>query len=337
MYSSTDLCPPMKVASASCTYKIVFTAFFIALSSVHSYGWGFLAHRRINHLAVYTLPEPLRSFYKKHQVFVAEAAPNPDKRRSTDPTEAHKHYIDLDVRAFADSFLVKSKPAWPAATNHYTEDTLNAYGTVPWEIKLTCIRLAEAFKAHDWDRVLYLSADLGHYAGDANVPLHTTENYDGQKSDQRGIHALWESRLPEQFYANFAFMPGKATYQPDINERVWATVLEAHRALDSVLTFERKVSTQIPVASKTTVTEKGNRITRTYSQEFSAAYHAALGTQVERRMEASIKLVGDLWYTCWMDAGQPELPTELGPEPAPAPEPKPEVRNNKPQMKREEE
>jgi hypothetical protein len=318
----------------------LFALFFmlIALPVQHAKAWGFLAHRRINHLAVYTLPLPLRAFYLQHQSYVTEAAPNPDKRRSSDPTEAHKHYIDLDVKRYtADSFLIKNRPVWAAAVARYSEDTLNEYGTVPWQVRLTCAKLTEAFKSKNWEKVLFYSADLGHYAADANVPLHTSENYDGQMSGQRGIHALWESRLPEQFFKDYVFLPGKADYQADVNARAWANVLETHRALDSVLTFERKVSAQIPVAEKTTVTEKGNRITRTYTQEFSAAYHQALGTQVERRMDASIKLVGDLWYTCWMDAGQPDLPTEMGPEPSPNPEPAPQEKGTKIPIKREEE
>jgi chromatin segregation and condensation protein Rec8/ScpA/Scc1 (kleisin family) len=32
-----------------------------------------------------------------------------------------------------------------------------------------------------------------------------------------------------------------------------------------------------------------------------------LGRQVENRMRASIKEVADLWYTAWVDAGQPDL------------------------------
>jgi len=306
------------------------------LTGNSAFAWGFLAHRRINHLAVYTLPAPLRLFYQKHQNFVTEAAPNPDKRRSSDPTEAHKHYIDLDVKAFADDYLRQS-PAWQAAVGHYTEDTLNKYGTVPWQVRQTCTLLTQAFKDQDWQKVLYLSADLGHYAADANVPLHTTDNYDGQKTGQRGIHALWESRLPEQFYADYVFMPGKAAYQADINARMWETIWTTNKGLDSVLLYEKQVSGQIQVQEKTVVSERGNRITRTYSQEFSAAYHTALGAQVERRMSASIKLVGDLWLTAYMDAGQPTLPTEMGPEPAQDPEPTVPQKSAKGQMKREEE
>ena len=32
-----------------------------------------------------------------------------------------------------------------------------------------------------------------------------------------------------------------------------------------------------------------------------------LSQQVERQMRASIKMVGDFWFTCWVDAGQPDL------------------------------
>jgi hypothetical protein len=32
-----------------------------------------------------------------------------------------------------------------------------------------------------------------------------------------------------------------------------------------------------------------------------------LGGQVERQMRASVKMVGNIWYTCWVDAGQPDL------------------------------
>jgi hypothetical protein len=32
-----------------------------------------------------------------------------------------------------------------------------------------------------------------------------------------------------------------------------------------------------------------------------------LKNQVERQMRASIKMVGDFWLTCWIDAGQPDL------------------------------
>ena len=32
-----------------------------------------------------------------------------------------------------------------------------------------------------------------------------------------------------------------------------------------------------------------------------------LNGMVERQMRRSVKAVGDIWYTAWVDAGQPDL------------------------------
>ena len=37
-----------------------------------------------------------------------------------------------------------------------------------------------------------------------------------------------------------------------------------------------------------------------------------LNNQVERQMRRSIKMTGDFWYTCWVDAGQPNLDELIG-------------------------
>lgn len=49
------------------------------------------------------------------------------------------------------------------------------------------------------------SADIGHYIADANVPLHTSENYNGQLTGQEGFHGFWETRLPELFIGSYSF------------------------------------------------------------------------------------------------------------------------------------
>jgi protein tyrosine phosphatase len=53
--------------------------------------------------------------------------------------------------------------------------------------------------------------------------------------------------------------------------------------------------------------DRNGVIMKTYSREFSQRYHQMLNQQVERQMRASVKMVGDFWFTCWVDAGQPDL------------------------------
>ncbi|MEQ9288545.1 MAG: zinc dependent phospholipase C family protein [Cyclobacteriaceae bacterium] len=267
--------------------------------------WGFFAHKRINRLAVFTLPPEMMPFYKKHIQYLTENAVNPDMRRYSVEGEAARHYIDLDV--YGDSALQVMPRYWNDAVAKYSEDTLQAYGIVPWYILSMKNFLTYAFKIGDIDKILRLSADIGHYIGDANVPLHTTENYNGQLTGQHGIHGFWESRLPELLSDDYDFYVGKAEYIEQPQMRAWEAVSAAHHAMDSVLKFEKRLSAKFPEDKKYSYEERGNITTKVYSKKYSLAYNKLLGDQVQRQMKASIKMVGDFWFTCWVDAGQPDM------------------------------
>jgi len=267
--------------------------------------WGFFAHQRINRLAVFTLPVEMMGFYKHNIQFLTENAVNPDRRRYAVEGEAPRHYIDVDV--YGDSAVYKMPRNWFDAVEKYSEDTLKKYGVVPWHINLMKVRLTDAMRISDASNILRLSADLGHYIADANVPLHTTENYNGQLTDQYGIHGFWESRLPELFSDNYDFFVGKAEYIENPQQHAWKAVVQAHEALDSVLHFEKKLSQKISDDKKYAFETRGQSTVKVYSREYSDNYHKMLNGMVERQMLRSIKMVGDFWYTCWIDAGQPEL------------------------------
>ena len=270
-----------------------------------SMAWGFYAHRRIDRLAVFTLPPEMIGFYKKHIVYITETSTKPDSRRTIVPGEAPKHYIDIDV--YGDSAVYKLPRYWKDAVAKYTEDTLMAYGIVPWHINLMKYQLTEAFKTRDTDKILRLSSEMGHYIADACVPLHTTQNYNGQLTNQRGIHGLWESRLPELLANNYDFFVGRAAYIENPQLRAWDAVTRAHLALDSVLRFEKEVTESFDEDRKYNFEDRNGVNTRVYSRDFCEDYHRKLNGQVERQMRYAIALTGSFWYTCWVDAGQPDL------------------------------
>ncbi len=271
-----------------------------------SSAWGFFAHKTINRLAVFTLPEPIVGFYKQNIEYITDQATAADKRRYSDPKEAPRHYIDLDH--FEQCLPIDTMPFfWDRAKEKFTEDTLNAYGIVPWIINWKMRELTQAFKDKNKERILRLSADLGHYIGDAHVPLHTSENYDGQMTDQKGIHGFWESRVPEVSYTQYDFFVGTAEYLDSPFYNVWKAVKESFNARDSVLRFEKMLSAKYADDKKYTLVAKGATMVKGYSEEYTKAYEQMLNGMVERRFRASIKLVGSVWYTCWVNAGQPNL------------------------------
>jgi hypothetical protein len=287
--------------------KIIFLI-LLQFPMLNGFTWGFYGHKMVNRLAVFTLPEKLLAFYKNNIEFITEHAPDPDKRRYAVPEEACRHYIDLDHYEVMSP--IDTVPRyWKDAVAKYTEDTLNAYGIVPWHINSMRYRLTEAFKEKDVEKILQASADIGHYIADAHVPLHSTENYNGQFTGQKGIHGFWESRLPELFSDQYDFFVGRAVYVDDVLGLAWRASEGSFAAKDSVLLFEKELSESFPSDKKYTMEQKGQTQVKIYSREYSEAYHRKLNGQVERRMRLSILAVGSIWYTCWVDAGQPDLLT----------------------------
>ena len=267
--------------------------------------WGFFAHQRINRISVFLLPVEMKGFYKHKIQYLTENAVNPDRRRYAVEGEAPRHYLDADV--YGDSAVYKLPRYWKDAVEKYTEDTLMAYGIVPWHIYRVKGWLTDAMQIQDAEAILRLSADLGHYIGDANVPLHTTENYNGQLTNQHGIHGFWESRLPELFSDNYNFFIGKAKYISNTQLAAWDALIHAHEALDSVLLFEKQLSNTMGADKKYSYETRGNTTIKTYSYDFSSTYHTRLNGMVERQMLHAVKMTADFWYTCWVDAGQPDL------------------------------
>lgn len=291
--------------------KLFFTLLLLAVLPAQAAApWGFFAHRRINELAVYTLPQEIFGFYKKHIDFVRDHAVDPDKRRYGVKGEAERHFIDIDhyckdIPRCNPFNLMPRK--WHDAVAKYSEDTLRAYGIVPWHIPMMKDRLTKAFREKDVQRILRYSAELGHYIADAHVPLHTTENYNGQLTNQKGIHGFWESRIPELYSEEFDFFVGNARYLSDPLEAAWGIVELSHLGVDSVLTFERELNEEFPRDAKYSYEERGRVLTQVYSEEYTAEYRRRLDGQVERRMRTAIVMVGSIWYTAWIDAGQPDL------------------------------
>jgi hypothetical protein len=270
-----------------------------------AYTWGFFAHKKINRMAVFTLPGDMIGFYKDHIEYVTEHAVDPDKRRYANPDEAPRHYIDIDH--YGEHAFDSVPKFWKSAVLKYTEDTLKAYGIVPWHIEKMVYRLTEAFKDENMDLILHYSADLGHYIADAHVPLHTTENYNGQMTNQKGIHGFWESRIPELKSEDYDYFVGKAKYVEKPLNKAWETVKSSHAGVDSVLKFEAELNARYSPDKKYSFENRGASLMKVYSKEYTIDYDKMIEGMVERRMRAAIITIGSLWYTAWVNAGKPDL------------------------------
>jgi hypothetical protein len=265
--------------------------------------WGFFGHRKINLLAIYTLSPPLHSFYRRHQKALQELAVLPDARRYILDEEAARHYIDLDQYDL--NQVVFS--SWEQMLRRKSVDSLQKHGIVPWHIPIVYQRLVQAFVKKDSLQIIKLSAELGHYVADAHVPLHTSSNYDGQKTGQGGLHSFWESRIPEILNTQLDQFSGPATFIPDVQHSAWDWVLASHKQLPHLFSMATHVSNHFKEGEKYSFEQKGQALVKTQSLKYSLAYHKALNHQIEARFMAAVQHVGDLWYSAWLSAGQPSF------------------------------
>ena len=288
--------------------KVLFFALLALLLFIpegNIFSWGFWAHKKINRMAVFTLPRGMIGFYKLNIDYITDHSTDPDSRRNVMPEEAPRHYFDTDH--YGEHALDSVPKFWKDAVAKYTEDSLEAYGIVPWHIVKIMYALQDVFEKKDAYRILKLSADLGHYVADAHVPLHTTENYNGQLTGQSGIHSFWESRLPELFGAQYNYFSGKAYFIDKPQLEAWKIIEESFSAVDSVLKFEKALSDTFPPDRKYSRELRANATQTVYSKEYSGKYNKMLDGMVERRMRQAIQRVGAFWYTAWVNAGSPTL------------------------------
>ncbi|MFT3979623.1 MAG: zinc dependent phospholipase C family protein [Ferruginibacter sp.] len=286
--------------------RTILPCIVLLLLNMPAFCWGFFGHQRINYYAVFLLPPEMMVLYKKNIRFLSEHAVDPDKRRYAVKEEGPRHFIDIDVYG---KYPYPDLPRrYDSAVARFGETKVQENGIVPWHVQTMLYRLTEAFKAKDFSRIMKNSAELGHYIADAHVPLHASSNHNGQLTNQKGIHAFWESRVPELLAEkNFDFFIGKAEYIKDPGGFIWDRVLESAAAADTVLQLEKTLTEQFSEDKKYSFEERNGIVVRQYSSAFTKAYNEQLNGMVERRMRQSIFAIASFWYTAWVNAGQPDL------------------------------
>jgi hypothetical protein len=272
----------------------------------------------VNKGAVLALPPEMGMFFYNHADFITEESTVPDLRKHIlgDKAEMPRHYIDLE------RFGYKTQTSMPQtmddAVFKYGKDTLNKYGILPWYIEEMMNRLTDAFRRKSKTEILFLAADLGHYIADAQMPLHTSVNHDGQATHQQGIHAFWEAQLPELFGKNYNFYIGEARRIENVRQATWGFIDSSHRLVDTLLWTELQMRNDNPEEKQYVLDKDGKPVKNKFGSpvhvyEYAHVYHELLNGMVEKQMRAAIRYTASFWYTAWVNAGKPDL-TNLDPD-----------------------
>jgi len=258
-------------------------------------GWGSVGHRIINGNTVNSFPQTFQqfSFWKDS---LANHGSDADYRKSADPTEGPKHYIDFEDY---NDFVVKGSiiQNYDSAVFKYGIAAITDAGSLPWTIVKCYDTLVQAFQKKDWHHAVILSADLGHYIGDGNMPLHLTANYDGQLTNQKGIHSRYESSMISKYSTSIVIQQKEAVFLPNVQDFIFTMVYHNFMYVDSVLKAD---STSYAIA-------------KSYS---STLYYSTLWSMTKnytgKLFSNAAEVLASVMYTAWINAGSPPLsPTFL--------------------------
>lgn len=302
-FNKINIMKNFKLKRTVLTFSVIGIA-FITLS------WGVFGHQHINNAAVMALPKSMQTFFYNHLDFITQESSIPDVRKYVlrDKAENPRHYIDIENFGAIDSIPLP----FDVVKKKYDEKFLADNGILPWYIQETMTKLTKAFKDKNKTEILFLAADLAHYIGDAHMPLHTSANHDGQLTNQKGIHSLWESRLPQMFGKNFNFYTGEAKYVDNVERATWDIIKDTHSFVEPLLLTDRKLRATFTAETLYEKDEKGNVVKSkynemVYSKEYMTQFYTALNGMVESQMKKAIVATTNFWYTAWVNAGKPNL------------------------------
>jgi hypothetical protein len=260
------------------------TAILLLLVPAQAWAWGDQAHVFIAEAAYNLLQSQcLADFYYANSQQLLQSALDPDDWRDTDPDEAPRHFLDIDAVPIPANYPHDLN----VAIMMYGRDPIYANGTVPWVSEAYYSALVSAFQARNVAQAVALSGNLSHYVSDSFSPYHATINFDGQATNNPGIHGRYEADMVDQ---------NAAAVRMGINTR--ATRIPAPAVLRESIFDALEVGTTLVAAINAVDVRSGGSIPSLWS---------AKGAEAMDRMASGASLTHALWEAAYAQAGSPRL------------------------------
>lgn len=270
---------------------------FATLAPDVALAWGFTGHKLMMRRAIDLLPGEIRPFFVAFQDEIVLRVIDPDLWRSVGWEENPHHFIDFGVPEYGDYPFTALPREYGAALEKFGAATLKRNGLLPWREAEQFGNLRRAFEDFKRsapyttsDTVLF-AAVVSHYAQDAHQPFHATDNYDGQRTGNSGIHSRFERDLIERFQSRLTLRT--STVRPILHPRdaAFDALLESYQLVDRVLQADREAS-----AGKDT-----------YDDEYFEKLFRQVQPILEERMAKAISVTAGLIAGAWEQAGRPSL------------------------------
>jgi hypothetical protein len=262
--------------------------------------WGFVAHRFIMARALDLLPSELKPFFERYRDEIVMRATDPDLWRNVGWEDDPNHFLDFGEKELGEYPFTELPREYGAALEKFGMATLERNGLLPWREAEESGNLRRAFEGFKrgstygpGDVVLFTGV-ASHYIQDAHQPFHASNNYDGQLTGNKGIHARFERDLIEKFQSRLTITP--AAPKPILNARdaAFDALLAGYKLVDPILKADDEA-----VAGKDV-----------YDDDYFEKFFARVKPILERRLAESITATAGIIIGAWELAGKPVLTLE---------------------------
>jgi hypothetical protein len=280
-------------------------ALLVSLSPVPALAWGFEAHRFVTERAIERLPPEIRPVLEQQRTFVVEHSVDPDLWRSAGfLEEPPRHFLDMD--GFKDVAPADLPRDYATAVARFGEELVKKNGTLPWRAQEIYEQLVRAFEQQGqgssrWalDNARFFVAVLSHYVADAHMPLHSVVNYDGQLTDQQGVHARFEADLFLRNRDRLRIAPPDLPPAASARDLVFDALGSSFESVPGLLAADREA---IGAGAE-------------YDDAYFDRLWKGAGPLLEARINHAISAVSAVIVGAWERAGRPALLTQR-PRPA---------------------
>lgn len=213
-----------------------------------AHAWGFAAHQYIMRRAIDLLPAEIKPFFEQRREEVVARVKDPDLWRTAGWPEDPNHFMDFGVKEYGAYPFADLPREYTAALQKFGQATLVRNGRLPWRFAEVFGSLRRGFEGfarnsgYAADEVVLFSGVAAHYIQDAHQPLHAADNYDGQLSGQRGIHARFETELFERHQATLTVVPPPLTPILAPEDAAWTVLLDSYQKVEPLLQADRAAS-----------------------------------------------------------------------------------------------
>lgn len=301
----------------------LFTLIFYLLKFENVASWGFEAHKKITELAIDIILnldefkgvdnkklEYIKKFLSENKAIIIERCIEPDMIRNEDKDEQYNHFIDIDRYGkypFSELPREKSK-----AIEKYGFNIVQKNGLLPWRISEFTDSLSYSISTGDKGKMLKYFSWLAHYVADAHQPLHVTENYDGQLTNQPGIHSRFETELVRYLFSknelNFKTkdllenLKKNTIVKDKVNFVFNDVILDSYQFIDEILKADNFAKTQIQPEKLYRIEKRNGRTRYIYSNEYYSIMSNELKNLIYERISSSAIKLALIWLSALQDA-----------------------------------